>query len=139
MARPIQEVAATAAKLGRGEALPPITPYPLEEANAVSAALQQAALELKARQETSQRHQKSIREAHERLTLALDVTGLGTWDRDLLTNKIVWSDGMYRIFGRQHGEFRGHPDEVLSFVHPEDRAAFRQAFDATIAGKAPGF
>ena len=38
MARPIQEVAATAAKLGRGEALPPVTPYPLEEANALSAA-----------------------------------------------------------------------------------------------------
>ena len=44
--------------------------------------------------------EKGIREAHERLTLALDVSGLGTWDRDLATNKIVWSEGMYRIFGR---------------------------------------
>ena len=139
MTRPIQEISKAAAKLGRGENLPPATSYPVQEANAVSAALHDAGQQLKERREASQRHEQGIREAHERLTLALDVTGLGTWDRDLVTNKIVWSEGMYRIFGRRHDDFGGKPDEVLSFVHPDDRAAFRRAFEETTQGKSTGF
>ena len=139
MARPIQEISTTAAQLGRGEPLPIVRPYPLQEANSVSAALHQADRQLRERHEASQRQETKVREAHERLTLALDVTGLGTWDRDLVTNKIVWSEGMHRIFGRRHDEFHGSPGEVLSFVHPDDRAAFRKAFDETVQGKSGGF
>ena len=73
------------------------------------------------------------------MSLALDVTGLGTWDRDLRTNKIVWSDGMYRIFGRTREEFGGTADEVLSFVHPDDRAAFRSAFQENVQRGTSGF
>ncbi len=139
MARPIQEISKAAARLGRGESLPPVTSYPLQEANAVSVALHDAGQQLEERRKASQRQEKGIREAHERLTLALDVSGLGTWDRDLATNKIVWSEGMYRIFGRRRDEFSGRPDEILSFVHPDDRAAFRKAFDETTQGKSTGF
>ncbi len=139
MARPIQEISEAAAKLGRGDSLPPVTAYPLKEANAVGAALHDAGEQLKERHEASQRQENRVREAHERLTLALDVSGLGTWDRDLTTNKITWSEGMYRIFGRRHGQFNGTPDEVLSFVHPDDRPAFRKAFDETTHGKSTGF
>ena len=139
MARPIQEISKAAARLGRGENLPPVTSYPLKEANAVSTALHDAGQQLRERREASQRQEKGIREAHERLTLALDVSGLGTWDRDLATNKIAWSEGMYRIFGRRHDQFSGKPDEILSFVHPDDRAAFRKAFDETTQGKTTGF
>ena len=139
MARPIQEISKAAARLGRGESLPPVTSYPLQEANAVSAALHDAGQQLNERRRAAQRQEKGIREAHERLTLALDVSGLGTWDRDLATNKIAWSEGMYRIFGRRHDQFSGKPDEILSFVHPDDRAAFRKAFDETTHGKTTGF
>ena len=139
MAQPIQDITRTAATLGRGETVPPMARYPLQEANAVSAALREAAQKLKDRRETSERSEKRIREAHERLMLALDITGLGTWDRDLATHKIVWSEGMYRIFGRHHDEFHGAPDEVLSFVHPDDRAEFRRAFEESAYGTTPGF
>jgi PAS domain S-box-containing protein len=139
MARPIQEISKAAALLGRGESLPPVTTYAVQEANAVSKALHEAGQKLAERREASWRHEKRIREAHERLTLALDVTGLGTWDRDLTTHKIVWSEGMYRIFGRGRDDFGGKPDEVLSFVHPDDRAAFRRAFEETTQGQSTGF
>jgi PAS domain S-box-containing protein len=139
MARPIQEISKAATKLGRGESLPPVTSYPVQEANAVSTALHDAGQQLAERREASQRHEKRIREAHERLTLALDVSGLGTWDRDLATGNITWSEGMYRIFGRRRDQFSGKPDEILSFVHPDDRAAFRKAFDETMQGKSTGF
>jgi PAS domain S-box-containing protein len=139
MARPIKEISQSAAKLGRGESLPPTSSYPLLEANTVSEALHEAGLQLKERQEAFLRHEARIREAHERMTLALDVTGLGAWDRDLVTNKIVWTDGMYRIFGRRHEEFHGTPDEVLSYVHPDDRAMFRRVFEETVQGRTSRF
>ena len=138
MAHPIQGISEAAAGLGRSETVPPLTTYPLQEANAVSAALHGAARQLVERREALLRNEGRVREAHERITLALDVTGLGTWDRDLTTDRIVWSEGMYRIFGRQHEEFSGTPDEVLSYVHPDDRIVFRKAFEETAGGQSSG-
>lgn len=139
LARPIQELSKAAANLGRTESAPPLATYPVREANTVGLALHDAGQQLRERREASQRHEKRIREAHERLTLALDVSGLGTWDRDLVTDKIVWSEGMYRIFGRGRDQFSGAPEEILSFVHPDDRAAFRKAYNDATEGRTSGF
>jgi len=65
--------------------------------------------------------------ALERLALALSATGLGVWERDIASNRVTWSDTMYRLYGRSPEQFSGSPDEVLSFVHPDDRAEFRRA------------
>jgi PAS domain S-box-containing protein len=75
-----------------------------------------------------------LRHTLERLSLALSATGLGVWERDLANNKVTWSDAMYRLFGRTPQQFSGAPDEVLSFVHPEDRATFRAACEAAVRG-----
>lgn len=139
MARPIQAVADAAAALGGSETIPTLSSYPLQEANAVSEALRGAARQLAERRAAIQRSERRIRETHDRMALALDVTGLGMWDRDLVTGKIVWSEGMYRIFGRTHEEFGGTGDEVLSYVHPDDRAAFRRAFDENVRSGSSGF
>jgi PAS domain S-box-containing protein len=139
MARPIQAVADAATALGRSETTPALSTYALQEANAVSEALHGAARRLSERRASIERNERRIREAHDRMALALDVTGLGMWDRDLTTGKIVWSEGMYRIFGRTHEEFGGTGDEVLSYVHPDDRPAFRRAFEDNVRSGSSGF
>src|SRR5436190_19799006 len=70
--------------------------------------------------------------ALERLGLALSATGLGVWERDLATHRVTWSDTMYQLFGRTPEQFSGDPDEVVSFVHPEDRAEFRRGYTAAV-------
>jgi PAS domain S-box-containing protein len=70
--------------------------------------------------------------ALERLGLALSATGLGVWERDLATHRVTWSDTMYRLYGRTPEQFAGTPDEVLSFVHPDDRAEFRRGYTAAV-------
>ena len=70
--------------------------------------------------------------ALERLALALSATGLGVWERDIASNRVTWSDTMYRLFGRSHEEFSGDPDEVLGFVHADDRAEFRHGYLAAL-------
>jgi PAS domain S-box-containing protein len=139
IARPIKDIANAATRFGQSETIPSLTEYPLQEANAVSAALRTAATQLVHRREELRSSERHIREAHERMSLALDVTGLGMWDRDLRTNRIVWSDGMYRIFGRTREEFGGTADEVLSYVHPDDRPAFRRAFQDNVLKGNSGF
>ena len=80
-----------------------------------------------------------LREAHERIKLAMTATGLGLWERDLMSNMVTWSDAMYRIFGRDRGEFDGTPNAVLSFVHPDDRSEFRGTFENAIENRRSTF
>jgi PAS domain S-box-containing protein len=80
-----------------------------------------------------------LRRAHERLSLALSTTGLGVWERDIATDKVTWSDTMHRLFGRSPEQFSGTPDEVLSFVHSDDRAALREGYQAAVNGSGDFF
>jgi PAS domain S-box-containing protein len=75
----------------------------------------------------------------ERLSFVLSATGLGVWERDLATNRVTWSETMYRLYGRTSEHFTGSPDQVLSFVHPEDRARFRSAYRAAVEGATDSF
>jgi len=64
------------------------------------------------------------------------IANLGSWTRDLRTNKAVWSDQLYEIFGMQRGEdLSSSFDGFLERVHPEDRERSRQQIhDAIEAG-----
>ena len=75
----------------------------------------------------------------ERLAFVASATGLGVWERDIASNRVIWSDTMHRLFGREPGQFSGSPDEVLSFVHPSDRAEFRRVYEASVRGTADAF
>jgi PAS domain S-box-containing protein len=80
-----------------------------------------------------------LRAALDRLSLALSATGLGVWERDIATRKVTWSDTMHQLFGLTPEKFSGSPDEVLSFVHPEDRRAFAEAHERAQRGDCEGF
>lgn len=77
---------------------------------------------------------EELRGALDRLSLVLSATGVGVWERDLATNVVTWSEGMYRLFGRSPEQFSGSPDEVLSYVHPLDRKLFRTAYETAVSG-----
>jgi PAS domain S-box-containing protein len=83
--------------------------------------------------------QAQLRSVLERLSFVLSSTGLGVWERDLTTDRITWSETMFRLYGRTSQHFTGSPDQVLSFVHPEDRANFRSAHRAAIEGASDSF
>jgi len=61
---------------------------------------------------------------------------IGTWDHDLATDKIIWTDEEYRLFGvskdteLNYEVFRG-------CVHPDDREFVDAAFQAALDNKAP--
>jgi diguanylate cyclase (GGDEF)-like protein/PAS domain S-box-containing protein len=67
------------------------------------------------------RAEAALRTSEERLTLALEVTGLGTWDYDVATGVTVWSERMETLYGLKAGTYVQRLDMFTNFVHPEDR------------------
>ena len=61
-----------------------------------------------------------VGETEERLRLAMDVAGIGAWDWDLKTGRVVWSGDQEKLFGLPSGTFRGEFETFLNLVHPED-------------------
>ncbi|MBA3597736.1 MAG: PAS domain-containing protein [Methylibium sp.] len=70
---------------------------------------------------------------HARLLTTQSVAKLGSWDSDLATGTVVWSDEMHRIFQTDPLQFRPSHLLFLDRLHPDDReavdAAFRQSFE----------
>ncbi len=45
----------------------------------------------------------------------------GTWEMDLVTNEMTWSDEVFRIFSFQPGTFSPTFSDYLNYVHVDDR------------------
>lgn len=77
--------------------------------------------------------ERALRESEERFRLATAAGDVGIWDWDIVTNRVSWSDAIYRIHGLQPGEFRGTVDAFVALVHPDDlgmvEKAIRRALD----------
>jgi diguanylate cyclase (GGDEF)-like protein/PAS domain S-box-containing protein len=66
--------------------------------------------------------EEQIRENERRLAEAQSLAHIGSWELDLATDRLRWSDELCRIFGQPTG-FSPRYDEFLALVHPDDRAA----------------
>ena len=61
----------------------------------------------------------------------------GSWEQDLATQEIVWSDAVYRIHGVSREDFDLRAGEVRRLIHPDDLERYGDAVHAAIASKAP--
>lgn len=69
-----------------------------------------------------------------RMHFILQATRIGTWDWDVQSNTVSWSDNMEELHGRSSGSFDGTLDSALADVHPEDRGDLQSAIAASLAG-----
>jgi PAS domain S-box-containing protein len=65
--------------------------------------------------------------SEERLRLALEGSQTGTWDWNLITDRVTWDDYMYPLFGRTKAEFDGTMASVMDVIHPDDRSTLKRA------------
>jgi PAS domain S-box-containing protein len=67
------------------------------------------------------RAEEQARRGEARLRFALDAALMGTWDWDLATQSVRWSDNLERIHGLPAGTFDGTFASYEREIHPEDR------------------
>lgn len=73
--------------------------------------------------------------SEERLRLALEAAYLGTWDWNVLTGEIVWSENHERLFGVLPGSFGGTYEAFLACLHPDDKDRVAHAITSALETK----
>lgn len=68
-----------------------------------------------------ERWAKALQERTDQLTQAQRVARLGSWEWNVRSGKVTWSEEMYRIIGVDPGDFEPDFEAGLSFLHPDDR------------------
>ena len=66
-------------------------------------------------------NEAEIKKRTQQLIEAQQLAHIGSWEWDIKTNKIEWSDELYRIFGLEPQEFEANYETFLKYIHPEDK------------------
>jgi PAS domain S-box-containing protein len=94
-------------------------------------------LEEKVKERTTQLEKayNSLKESEKSLSEAQRMAHIGNRDWNLVTGEIHLSDEMYRIFGLDPKESDVIYDELLNYVHPDDRGYVDNAFQRGLKGE----
>jgi PAS domain S-box-containing protein len=65
--------------------------------------------------------EERLRQSEARFTEAQRIAHIGSWEWNIATDTIVWSEELLRLYGVTAEEFRGNYDAYLEIVHPDDR------------------
>ncbi|MGY2083568.1 SpoIIE family protein phosphatase [Blastococcus sp. SYSU DS0539] len=72
-------------------------------------------------------------EAHRlRFELAIDAAGIGSFDWNLETGRLLWDDRLLALFGYERADFDETIDSFAARVHPDDRERTMDALQAAV-------
>jgi len=72
-----------------------------------------------------------------RLAEAQRLARMGSWELDLVTNGLTWSDEIFRIFEIEKERFGASYEAFLNAIHPDDRALVDFAYQGSVAARQP--
>jgi PAS domain S-box-containing protein len=81
--------------------------------------------------------EQQARRSEERLRFALDAASMGTWDWDLTTNNVQWSDNLAPLHGLPADAFDGTFASYEKEIHPDDRPRVLQSVVRAIQERVP--
>lgn len=77
-----------------------------------------------------------IRASEAHLIEAQRIAKIGSWELDIQTRRLKWSEQIHEIFGVPKSSFAGTYEAFFEFVHPDDRDLLRGALEDALAGRA---
>jgi len=77
-------------------------------------------------------------ESHkERLRRGQLFANIGTWEWDIQTGELFWTERIAPLFGHPEGDLETSYDNFLAVIHPDDRQAVIDAVDACVERDVP--
>ena len=81
------------------------------------------------------RMEEELRESAARLAEAQRMAHLGHWELDLATNRLSWSDEIFRIFELDPQQFGATYEAFLAAIHPDDREEVKRAYEESLKNR----
>jgi PAS domain S-box-containing protein len=79
----------------------------------------------------------TLRQREAQLAQAQSVAKVGSWEIDVLTDRVTWSDELFRIYGLEPGAVEVGFAEFLSRIHVDDRAMIERKMEESLETGAP--
>ncbi len=83
----------------------------------------------------SKRAEELLKQVSDRLTLAVRAGGVGIWDLDIVNNRLVWDEQMFRLNGISRDRFSGAYEAWQAVVHPEDLQRSEEEIQLALRGE----
>ncbi len=103
-----------------------------ERTNELRAANQELTREITERRQTDEK----LKQSENQLAEAQRLAHVGSFDWDLRSNTVTWSDELYRIFGLEPREIEVAGD-TMTFIHPEDREFVSSTVKSSVKNREP--
>lgn len=81
--------------------------------------------------------QRQLAAAHASLAEAQEVAHLGSWEWEIGSDRVTWSDELYRLWGLEPQSVELTYDRYLDSVHPADREQVRTIVERALESRAP--
>ncbi len=94
---------------------------------------------MRSRDQIEKDRQAKLRDSEERLRLALNAAQMGTWNWNIQTGTVAWSEGIEPLFGMKPGQFDGKYETYLSLIHPGDLSSVQNAIESALADQGEGY
>ncbi len=85
------------------------------------------------------RSEQALRRSEETYARAEAIAHIGSWDWDIATGELHWTDEIYRIFGQPPQAFGATYQAFLETIHPDDRQKVVDAVNDCVADPAAGY
>ncbi|MEG4025197.1 PAS domain-containing protein [Microcoleus sp. S13C4] len=83
--------------------------------------------------EQDKQQRLKLQQSEASLAAAQKIAHIGSWEFDLVTNKITWSEEVFRIFGLDSSATEPTSAQLVQMCHPDDRDLFQQTVTLTIS------
>jgi PAS domain S-box-containing protein len=79
----------------------------------------------------------ALRESEKRLAQAQEISHLGSWEWDIHSDVVLWSEELFRVFGLEPREVAGAYHDYLALVDADDREMVASVIAETMVSGAP--
>ncbi|HEY9596299.1 MAG TPA: PAS domain S-box protein, partial [Cyanophyceae cyanobacterium] len=76
--------------------------------------------------------EEKLRRSEANLAIAQKLAHIGSWEFDVLTSELTWSEELFLIFGLDPNQPKPTYTELINYIHPDDQALWSKIASRTL-------